>query len=423
VVRSEDKNDYFEEFLRLTKMGARLVIYVLDSNAGDHNHEYWEYVCDNVIQLDSSYIHEYYLRSIEVVKTRYQGHILGKQLLKIYDKPVKIQGKPDVTDLQRKHPFINEGGIFIFPSIHFYLSLYKRRQPVSAEEYIAPYLPRHLRQTFQIPQGRCTAFIGPRGGHKSHLAYLFLLSQMIDKERHNVNGEEKALVISLRDDEAMTIHTMNKILDQEFADCKSCVTDVNELVKSGNFEVLYYRPGFITPEEFFHRMFLSIHRLKKGGANLTVVFNSLDQLPARFPLCVKQEIFIPGLIDTLSAEGVTSIFIAVEEKGQPIEQFGLLPMSDLIVSFDRRRFAYDQYMAHIQDSWGQKESKPILEDIRHRESIVLEVLRSSGGHSAGARGLLELIEDASTELYQSEGLHFTPMKATYDQGEIIQRDK
>ena len=43
--------------------------------------------------------------------------------------------------------------------------------------------------------------------------------------------------------------------------------------------------------------------------------------------------FIPGIIASLSGEDITSMFIAVDEKGQPEEQYGLIPMADLVLSF------------------------------------------------------------------------------------------
>ena len=83
------------------------------------------------------------------------------------------------------------------------------------------------------------------------------------------------------------------------------------------------------------------------------MFNSLDQISARFPLCAKQEIFIPGIIQTLSGEDVTSICVAVDEPGQPVQQYGLLPMADLIVSFSKRRFTTQDYYSQIEKGWAE----------------------------------------------------------------------
>ena len=123
-----------------------------------------------------------------------------------------------------------------------------------------------------------------------------------------------------------------------------------------NAFAVYLFPG---TEEFFHRVFISVHRLKMQGRSLTVLFNSLDQISARFPLCAKQEIFIPGIIQALSGEGVTSICVAVDEPGQPGQQYGLLPMADLIVSFEMRQFTAADYYSQISSGWKNELSSDI----------------------------------------------------------------
>lgn len=425
ITKAETRSEYFDQFLKITDKGSRLVIYILDSNSADGQHEYWEYVCDNVIRMDYTYVHDYFIRTIEITKTRYQGHVLGKQQLKIYEKPSMSVCLKDITDIQRQHPFTTEGGIFIFPSIHYYLSIYKRRKPAPASETIKQKYPRFFKELIEYPKGRCTAFIGQRGGHKSHLAYLSLLCHLIDPKTYKMNQEERGLVISLRDDEEMTLETMNRILKQEFEG--KCKFTAKDLLQENRLEILYYRPGYITPEEFFHRMFISIHHLKyddlpepnhswKGSKhNVMLVFNSLDQLPARFPLCAKQEIFIPGIIDTICAEEITSIFIAVDEPDQPIDKFGLLPMADLILSFNRKSYHFQKYLNYIK-KWHEikpEKLKKIIERLgdqyRDREVVILEVMRASGGKSAGDKGILELIKDPEFQLYEEPGLQFTPM--------------
>ena len=59
------------------------------------------------------------------------------------------------------------------------------------------------------------------------------------------------------------------------------------------------------------------HR-ENNWEKLTLLFNSLDQLSSRFPLCAKQDIFVPGLIDSLNGENVR-IFVAVEIASQPLD--------------------------------------------------------------------------------------------------------
>lgn len=234
---------------------------------------------------------------------------------------------------------------------------------------------------------------------------------------------EAGLVISLRDDGAMTRQTMGKILAGQDGE-----KSLDFYEESGQLEVLYFHPGYITPEEFFHRVFLSVHRIKNLGHKLTVLFNSLDQLEARFPLCADQQIFVPGIIEFLSGEGATSIFIAVDGPDQPDKQYGLLPMADVILSFNAGSFSFGDYKDHLDAAaaaCGAQEEKAFkerlerlpLEEKSPKNEVVLQVDRFAGGERAGARGLLELVVHPKQSLHATPGLHFTPLDPRYPQPE------
>ena len=423
------QGDYFEQFLGIAPERTKIVIFVLNSSPANDAPKFWEYVCDIVIKLEYGSHQDYYIRTIEISKARHQQHISGKHQLKIYGK-YEMPAKRSFTDgetynrkLQRAHPYRTEGGIFIYPSIHYYLSLYKKLGP-EAMMTESDVLPDSLSKILKLPQGRCSALIGRRGGHKSHLGYLNILNTIIERD-------DAGLIVSLRDDESMTENTLARILDQEFSAQKRLIFEQ----RRGQLEVLYYPPGYITPEEFFHRMFMSIHRLKALSARhrgLTLLFNSLDQLSARFPLCAKEQIFVPGIVETLTGEGITSIFIAVEESGQPLEQYGLLPMADLILSSQSYRLPFEDYYRHL-DEWfcfGQKkkEYRSRLEAVMkeaqgsYRDVVILQVVRHAGGHPAGDKGILELVEDDSQvdrSLYPRAGLQFVPLSTKYGQGTLL----
>jgi KaiC/GvpD/RAD55 family RecA-like ATPase len=425
IVPQDKQTQFFEQFFRLSP-AARLVVFILDSAPEGERHHPWEYVCDNVIQLDSVSLEDYFIRRIEVVKTRYQDHVLGKHQLKIYQRP---DSTIEANKMRRAHPYRPVGGIFIYPSLHYHLSRYKRVAPIPLT--YADTLPESLSKLLEkgFPEGRCTAFIGDRGNHKSHLGYLHLLHRILDED-------EAGLIISLRDDEDMTRTTLTSILgnqafdkspfskrqQQEINRCASLEERefkqggmLNPLLddweKQNKIEVLYYHPGYITPEEFFHRMLISVHRLKKSKKKLTVLFNSLDQLSARFPLCAKQEIFVPSIIEALCGDGVTSIFIAVQEPGQPDEQYGLLPMADLVLSFRRGTLSGDDYQRCLRratNAKGTLKAKGHLPTttIKDRNEVIVEVQRFAGGQRAGSRGILELVKNSSESLFQKLGLQF-----------------
>lgn len=430
ILKLQEQGDAFQKFLRTSttsKRPSKLIVFVLDSEEHSTEHKFWEYVSDIVLRLDHLYQHDYYERTIEILKARYQEHVWGKHQLKIYPK-YQMPEKNDPNyyrKLRRSHPYRDEGGIFIYPSIHYYLSACKRKAP-TREPKLAETLPIRLNDVLKdpkserkgIPEGRCTAFIGSRGGHKSHLGYLHLLHRII---KH----KETALIISLRDDEEMTKKTMQAVIHEEFKGNKGDFQDydnaIDELENKNFLEILYYPPGYITSEEFIHRMLMSIYRLKLGNRKLTILFNSLDQLGARFPLCAKQEIFVPGLIEILSAEGITSIFIAVTERGQPEEQYGLLPMADLILSFRMESFSFGDYYKHLKGVWDfdqyNDEIKTRIENVSKKsqdcckDEIELQVVRFAGGQRAGAKGILELVNEHQLEdsLYERPGLHLTPL--------------
>jgi KaiC/GvpD/RAD55 family RecA-like ATPase len=398
VLKADQAGEFFQKFLLASKR-TRMVIFILDS--AEQGRQFWEYACDIVIRLDHTASEEYYVRTLEIVKARGQSHVLGQHQLKIYSKSTA-----DVA-----HPYCNEG-LFIFPSIHYYLSLYKKSlagpqeninttQKEDSELADAPKALQNLHRMISgFPQGRCTAFVGSRGGHKSHLGYLYLLDRVM--KRNNVG-----LVISLRDDELTARSTMARIIVQEQLSGK-------EPAFGDTLEILYYHPGYITPEEFFHKMYLSMLRLKAKGRPITVIFNSLDQLSARFPLCARQQIFVPGIIECLTGERITSVFIGVDEKDQPVEQYGLLPMADLILRFSPDQFTYSDYIATILGSGNSADSHLLSKRGLH-ETIVVSVVRFAGGRKAGARGILELV-DEKTDLnevpYSQRGLHFTPITSS-----------
>ena len=244
------------------------------------------------------------------------------------------------------------------------------------------------------------------------------------------DNEQRALVVSLRDDEGMARQTMQGILDNELGGG----IHLKDLEADDRLEILHYPPGYITAEEFFHRMMLSVHRLKSASPNseVTVLFNSLDQLSSRFPLCSNQRIFVPGIIESLCAEQVTSIFIGVQEPGQPPEQYGLLSMADLTLSFNRCRFDCRDYVVHVRGA-GRSEEDDQLREWQSRvekergktiDCVVVRVQRFAGGQKAGAGGILELVEatDPLKELYGRAGLFFARLSPRASQGILVDSD-
>jgi|KBSSwiStaDraftv2_1062776.scaffolds.fasta_scaffold60474_2 KaiC/GvpD/RAD55 family RecA-like ATPase len=424
----EDREQLFQSFMRLVGAGPKVLVAVLNSSVGGPAAEFWEFATDVVIRLDRREAKSFYLvRNIEVVKARYQEHAFGKHQLKTYQKDVdqkvdkKVTREFDATfnalrqsspkqlkafdadqirryaerasKLMRAHPYrsMSDGGLVIFPSIHYVLSRYKRATPTEAGESIPSAIPQLTELLHRgYPRGRCTAFIGGRGGHKSHLAYVELLHRIMHGK-----GREKALVVSLRDDEGVSRQTMEKILVNRWQ-TKDPRLQLLKWEAEGLLEVTYYPPGYITPEEFFHRLMLSINRMKAGAPNthLTLLFNSLDQLSSRFPLCVEEEVFVPGIIQMLSGESVSSFVVAAREQRRP-DYYGLQTMAELILDFKRQRMRPKDMLRCVTQTLhpDQQQHNDLLEhySMTH-QAVVLSVVRHAGGQAAGSKAILELAE-------------------------------
>jgi KaiC/GvpD/RAD55 family RecA-like ATPase len=437
--KQEERERLFQSFMRLVGAGPKVLVAVLNSSAGGPAAEFWEFATDVVIRLDRREAKSYYLiRTIEIVKARYQEHAFGKHQLKTYQKEVEREvtekdrkefdatfealrrqaahqsegHHPDdqfkryaerASKLIRAHPYrsVSDGGLAIFPSIHYVLSRYKRATPTEAGEPIQSAMSKLTSLLHEgYPRGRCTAFIGGRGGHKSHLAYVELLHRIIQG-----NGREKALVVSLRDDEGVSRQTMEKILKNrwqtENPHPQLLQNPHLQLLKweaEGLLEVTYYPPGYITPEEFFHRLMLSINRLKAGSpkeTHITLLFNSLDQLSSRFPLCVEEEVFVPGIIQMLSGEGVSSFVVAAREERRP-DYYGLQTMAELILDFERQTLKRSEMLRYVTQTFSvnEKQKRALLRRYpKEHQAVVVSVVRHAGGQAAGSKAVLELAEE------------------------------
>ena len=432
-VPEEDKLVELKKLVEPSPKHPKIILFVIDSSAKEESIRAWEHRCDTVIDLN--YYEEpssnYMIRTIQVVKARYQNHIWGKHQLKIYKKP-----DPGETS----HPYLQtEGGIFIYPSIHFFLSRYKGKRTFRRSDQKVPTPLTQLNNLLDggIPLGRCTAIIGSRGTHKSHLGYYHLLNAIRGfyfqdsapkgYQTKNKQGriKEHGLVISLRDDEGLAKEAMVGLLEtmqdtRTRQDTRTWAEGTyDDLIETGQLEVLYFQPGYIRPEEFYHRVLMSILRIKnEDNARLTVLFNSLDQLSARFPLCAREGIFVPGLVETFSAEKITSIFVGVEEEGEPEGPFGLLTMADLILKTRPKSLTVKEYISYLQKAKHIDVPCDKVDEINAKmgsdsklTSVSLYVERFAGGERAGDGGLLELVQRSVLQGFYREGhtaLAFAP---------------
>jgi len=204
------------------------------------------------------------------------------------------------------------------------------------------------------------------------------------------------------------------------------------LEKEGRLEIMYYPPGYITSEEFLHRLLITVARLKNGikeksKFGLTLLFNSFDQLPSRFPLCARESMLIPAIVQMLNSEDVTSFFVAAKSSGQTDGLYGLESTADLILEVERRSYRKEQYLRCIEALIGKKETDRRLAMVLGggatgtrvgdalgdwRRIVVMDVVRYPGVEAMGRRGFVELVspqDEVLLSLYDDEpGLHFVP---------------
>jgi KaiC/GvpD/RAD55 family RecA-like ATPase len=345
----------------------RLIIVVVDtSDNQDEDLRYCEFCADILLRFGWEEKLGYTLRTFEIVKMRGQSHAWGKQRVKLYPHATDGDGNKCKYARGSESPYLSDkGGFFVFPSMHTYISHFSHSPaPIGANPdgkplhfpYPVNGLDRQISEsvpTFQgLPAGGCTAVIGPRGALKSHLAYYFLLAhasgqlteQAVDNPPHR-----NCLLVSLSDDQESAIETLAQIAEsQNMCGGTSGRDFVENLIKNDWLEILENDIGMISPEEFFHKIYVAVHRPranrgagqepdhKWNGAGMAqiVIVAGLDQLEARFPLIAQESIFVPALIQFFRWNKVCSMIVsAVGESATPAGQslYGLLPMSDLLL--------------------------------------------------------------------------------------------
>jgi KaiC/GvpD/RAD55 family RecA-like ATPase len=405
IVSNNEQRSLLFENINENMTNTQLVILIIDSIDKQHND--WEFKSDIILKLDYFSNNDYFLRTIEIVKARNQEHILGKHQMKIHSKfeedSAKNQRYCDKNIIHhRSHPYRESGGIIIYPSIHYYLSGYRKRSSPSSTEKSTDY-PFQLGEILNLPFGRCTGLVGERGTHKSHLAYMYLLYNIIAKGY-------RGLIITLREDEKKTIEALQIILNQlveqtEFPGDRPS-KNIYDYIHSNRLEILYFLPGYITPNEFFHRIFISTHRMKQNESKVISIFNSLDQIEARFPLCTKEDIFIPSIIEFFLGEHITNIFIAVNEDEKTLDKYGLLPMADYVLSFKKKPVDPNEFQNQFTlNSQLRQYFNNNYIGVNKIETVEVKVEKHSGGRPKVRKGILEL--DSSQKYFTQEGIYFS----------------
>ncbi|MBW8002183.1 MAG: hypothetical protein FVQ80_09175 [Planctomycetes bacterium] len=370
----------------------------------------WDYYADLVIALGYDIEESYLVRKMQIVKARYQDHADGEHRLKINSTPSKEETGIEETQ-HPMSPYIKEGGIFVFPSIHRQLSVARRRiegndekiQKASNKSIPMPFDDLNkIVDNEGLPRGYCTAIVGSRGGMKSHLAYYTLLKFLED------NKNERALIISLRDTEQAAINTLaqilakqkddkGEILDSQIKTLDATKKKINKYIQEERLEILYFWPGLISPGEFFHLVRVAVNRIPEGQTKpiSLAVITCLEQLKDRFPLCAEEKMFVSGLVTMLYAAKTTSIVVSAGDVSAPPERggvpAGLLQSADLILESTFQILPKKEIWS--KDVWPVKKNNPDLEvklgdeDGKEEPHVIYQIIRGPGARECRKRAL------------------------------------
>jgi hypothetical protein len=157
--------------------------------------------------------------------------------------------------------------------------------------------------------------------------------------------------------------------------------------------------GNISPEEFFQRIYVGIHRQRKGNQGVAeiVVINELDELNNRFPLIAGEVLFVPALVQMLKKNGLcvvtasaTGDDVAAGSEGL----HGLNPMADLLLRFERVSQKRAQGRFEIYDV-------DVPEAVRDSKQITrVETIRVPAGQVGGQIGFMYRSKNSSRVEYK-----------------------
>lgn len=285
-----------------------------------------EYLVDMVLKLKSECDEttlSYLLHYLSITKARYQKTALGWHQYKIRD-----------------------GGIIVFPSLHFNLgSASHMENQCELSSYPATIIKEPgppdsiigyddkgeipdesiiVRILGNINRGSTTVILGPRKASKTHLTLDFL--------RSGARMKEGGLLISVLDNQG-TVQEMLKCERKGLGICEKEYTKPGCLDCDNHVYLFHQRPGFIAANEFFYYVDNSIvgqqvkraenikaiyekkqdkitpKKLKEMTEIKRLVFWDLTQIAHRFPLLDKEVMFLPAFFDYLKNNKITSVFM------------------------------------------------------------------------------------------------------------------
>ena len=240
-----DKMDLFNRLMSLVSAGPKMIILILDSFPG-RGPQVWDFSADIVIRLDRDYSSGYLIRTIEVEKARYQPHVWGKHQLKIYEPSTGKKGNP--TEKEKSSTcapilIVKREGFSSFRRSTTCFP-YKNKSPSTSSDPV-PTPINGLTEAWGWVAAVAVAEVSSAGEAriKATLAMFrycpeWTAAKKKSTKRKSPGYDERALVVSLRDDEGMTRQTMASIPDH----WNVGANHLAELETQGRLEITYYPP-------------------------------------------------------------------------------------------------------------------------------------------------------------------------------------
>ncbi|RPJ56520.1 MAG: hypothetical protein EHM23_23305 [Acidobacteria bacterium] len=306
---SEEERSLLEVERLIEAVRQRSLIGVLIYEGDCQASEHLDYLADMIIELRAEEIDgppRYFVQKLCIIKSRFQQSVLGWHQYKIR----------------------NQTGINVFPSTHFYVhrrGLLNERiedsmtslasssadvKSLNENSKLAHILGGYLGKP-ALKQGSSTVVLGARRTWKTMLTLDFLRAGS-SSESH----KEHCLLVSVMDNQSTITNEPRSLCElccvkgrdkkQREDDCskhRACYE---------NIYLLHFRPGCISPSEFFHHLHKRLEIGRAIGKPISrLVFWDLTQLEYRFPLIANDRLFIPALIDYLkhSSDPITSVFM------------------------------------------------------------------------------------------------------------------
>jgi KaiC/GvpD/RAD55 family RecA-like ATPase len=354
------------ELLRKTLSAKnRILVFIGES---EENEPIWDRLVDMVIDLDRrASLAEYFLRTITISKARFQNHILGSHVIKIKGKGSSdLPGDRMEASASDQTP---EFGFFIYPSLHYHLSVAIERQRRFEIKQKASRTQKTktdaslLKTGFEdldkalgggVKRGTMTAISCNVSNAAKGMGLSFLAK--------GVENGEKSLYLSLQDDEGSIMRFPSD-------------NDIKAMVKAEGLVIKSFRPGFISAEEFVDKIISEILDPTRQNAMFQrVLFDDVSQIALRFPLLENAPVFLPTLMDIFKYYDMTAMFLSTT---LTLEDLRVLPKSNL----------YDLVNTVIEVQGTSRASKveaavhirKIAEQFYIPQDLRLEIDRLSGG--------------------------------------------